>query len=68
MTLNLEASNPEDINKVYLDEDLFKINGHISLIEKDYNEFKLLSNKHSVEEVSIQRAVKTTIQILYNKG
>ena len=30
MTTNLEASNPEDvINKVYLDEELFKINGHI---------------------------------------
>ena len=45
-----------------------KINGHLSKLEKDYNEFKLQYNKQSVEEVLIQRAVKTTIQILYDKG
>ena len=37
-------------------------------LEKDYNEFKFQHNKQSVEEVSVQRAVKTTIQILYDKG
>ena len=35
---------------------------------KDYNEFKLQYNKQSVEEILIQRAVKTTNQILYDKG
>ena len=47
---------------------MLKINGHLSKIEKYYNEFKLQNNKQSVEEVLIQRAVKTTIQILYDKG
>ena len=28
----------------------------------------MLSNKQSVEEVLIEKAVKTTIQILYDKG
>ena len=37
-------------------------------IEKDYNEFKLQYNKQNVEDFLIQRAVKTTIQILYDKG
>ena len=45
-----------------------KIDGHISYLEKDYNEFQKQYNKQSVEEVLIQRAVKTTIQILYDKG
>ena len=56
------------INKGYLAEKLLKINGHLSKIEKDFNEFKKQYNKQSVEEVLIQRAVKTTIQILYDKG
>ena len=45
-----------------------KKDGHISYIEKDYNEFKLQYNKHNVEDILIQRAAKTTIQILYDKG
>ena len=45
-----------------------KINGHLSKLEKDYNEVKLEYNKQSVEVILIQRAVKTTIQILYDKG
>ena len=45
-----------------------KIDGHLSKLEKDYNEFKLQYNEQSVEEILIQRAVKTTIQILYDKG
>ena len=60
--------NEDVINKGYLDENLIKINGHISKLEKDYNEFKLQYNKQSVEEILIQRAVKTTIQILYDRG
>ena len=45
-----------------------KISGHLSDLGKDYSEFKLQYNKHSVDEVLIQRAVKTNIQKLYNKG
>ena len=62
------VDNEDVINKGYLDEKLLKINGHLSNLEKDYNEFKLQYNKLSIEEILIQRAVKTTIQILYDKG
>ena len=37
-------------------------------MENDYNEFKSQYNKQSVEEILIQRAVKTTIQKLCDKG
>ena len=47
---------------------MLKRNGHLSVLEKDYDEFKLQYNKHSVEEVLIQRTVKTTIQVLYKRG
>ena len=68
-TSNFQASNPEDvINKVFLDKKLPKIEGHILQMEKHHIEIKLLSNKQSVEEVLIQKAVKTTIQILYDMG
>ena len=40
-----------------------KIQGEISYLEKDYNEFKL----HKKDPL-IERAVRTTIQILYDKG
>ena len=60
--------NTDVINKGYLDEKLLKINGQLSKLEKDYNELILQYNKQSVEEILIQRAVKTTIQILYDKG
>ena len=69
ITTDFEPIVIEDvINKTYLDEKLSKVNGHLSLLEKDYNEFKLQYNKQSVEQFLIQRAVKTTIQILYDKG
>ena len=69
LTTTFEPVDDSDvINKAYLDEKLIKINGHLSKLEKDYNEFKLQYNKQSVEEILIQRAVKTTIQILYDKG
>ena len=45
-----------------------KINGHISLLGKNYNEFKLQYNKQSVEEILIQRGVKMTMKTLYNQG
>ena len=69
LTTNFQPVDDSDvINKTYLDEKLLKINGQLSLLEKDYNEFKLQYNKQSVEDILIQRAVKTTIQILYDKG
>ena len=69
ITTNFEPVDNEDvINKGYQDEKLIKINGHISKLGKDYNEFKLQYNKQNVEDILIQRAVKTTIQILYDKG
>ena len=60
--------NTDVINKGYLDEKLKKIDVHISYLEKDYNNFKLEYDKQSVLDILIQRAVKTTIQILYDKG
>ena len=69
LTTNFEPFDNEDvINKGYLDEKLLKINGHLSKLEKDFNEFKIQYNKQNVEDILIQRAVKTTIQILYDKG
>ena len=69
ITTNFEPiDNSDVINKGYLDSKLIKIDGHLSKLEKDYNEFKLQYNKQSVEDILIQRAVKTTIQILYDKG
>ena len=69
VTTNFELiDNSDVINKGYLDDKLLKINGQLSKIEKDYNEFKVQHNKQNVEDILIQRAVKTTIQILYDKG
>ena len=69
ITTNFQLTDNSDvINKAHLDEKLLKINVHLSKLEKDYNEFKLQYNKKSVEEILIQRAVKTTIQILYDEG
>ena len=69
LTTNFEPIDNNDvINKGYLDSKLLKIDGHLSKLEKNFNEFKLQYNKQSVEEILIQRAVKTTIQILYDKG
>ena len=69
LTTNFEAVDNEDvINKGYLDSKLLKIDGHLSKLEKDFNEFKLEYNKQNVEDILIQRTVKTTIQILYDKG
>ena len=69
ITTNFEPVDNEDvINKGYLDSKLLNINSHLSKLEKDFNEFKLQYNKQSVEEILIQRAVKTTMQILYDRG
>ena len=69
LTTNFEAVDNEDvINKGYRDSNFLKIDGHLSNLEKDYNEFNLHYNKQIVEDILIQKAVKTTIQILYDKG
>ena len=69
LTTNFEPSINEDvIKKGYLDKKILKINFQLSVLEKHYNEFKLQYNKQNVEDILIQRAVKTTIQILYDKG
>ena len=69
LTTNFEPDDDSDvINKAYLDSKLLKIDGHISKLEKKFNEFKLQYNKQNVEEILIQRAVKTKIQILYDRG
>ena len=69
ITTDFEPTDNSDvINKGHLDEKLLKTNGHLSKLEKDYNEFKLQSNKKNIDDILIQRAVKTTIQIVYDKG
>ena len=69
ITTNFEpADNNDVINKGFLDKKLLKIDGHLSKLEKNFTEFKLQYNKQNVEDILIQRAVKTTIQILYDKG
>ena len=69
ISTNFEAVDNEDVlNKGHLDSKLLKIDGHLSKLEKDYNEFKQQYYKQNVDEILIQRAVKTTIQILYDRG
>ena len=69
ITTHVEPVDDSDvINKGYLDSKLLKKDGHLSKLEKDYKEFKLQYNKQNVEDILIQRAVKTTIQILYDRG
>ena len=69
ITTDFEAVNDKDvINKAHLNSELLKINGHLSKLEKLYKEFRLQYNKQNVEDILIQRAVKTTIQILYDRG
>ena len=69
ITTHFEPVNDEDvINKGYLDEKLLKTIGHLSILEKEYNEFRLQYNKQNVDEILVQSAVKTTIQIIYDKG
>ena len=69
ITTNFEPTDLSHVlNKGYLVDNLLKINGHLSKLGKHYNEFKLQNSKQNVEYILIQRAVKTTIQILYDKG
>ena len=64
ITTNFEPINNEDVlNKAYLDEKFEKMDGESSTLEKDYNEVKVQYNKQPVEDVLVQRSVKTTIRI-----
>ena len=47
---------------------MLKIDGHLSKLEKNFNEFKVQYDKQNVEDILSQRVVKTTIQILYDRG
>ena len=68
ITTVFEPVNNEDvINRAHLDVKISIKYDHISYIEKNY-EFKIQYNKQSVEGNSIPRAVKTAIQILYDKN
>ena len=58
ITTSFQPSNDEYVmNKACLNEKLSKIQDHLSFLEKDKNEFEILSDKQSVEEVLIQRIV-----------
>ena len=64
-TTNFEAVNDEDvINKGFSDTKISKIEGQISYIGKSYHEFEL----HNKEDLQFERAVRTTKEILYDKG
>ena len=56
------------MNKAYLDTNISKKEGLLSFIEKDYIEISLHNSKISREEVLIERALKLTLQIFYDKG
>ena len=69
LTTKIEPNDDSDrINKSYLDDKLLKPNGHSTKLEKDYDKDILQYNKQSVEDILIQRAVKTAIEVLYDNG
>ena len=68
-TTNFQPTDNTDvIDKTHMDKNLSKTQVQISHFGTDYNDFKLEDNKQSIESVLIQRAMKTTVQILYYKG
>ena len=68
VTRNFTSFHDEEMmKKPYLDTNLPKVGGHLSLVVNDCNDFKLRIDKHS-EKVSIEKAVKTNIQKLCDKG
>ena len=65
ITAKFEPCNDEDfINIAYIITKFFKIEGHLSCKEKDYDAFKVLNNKQSVEKVLIEKPLKTTVPII----
>ena len=66
ITTRFKAVNDEDArNKECLDKKLAEVKRHLSHREKDYNEYN--DHERHNGEVLIEKAVKTTIQILYDK-
>ena len=65
-TLNLLMMKMLQI-EVFQTKKISKTDGNLSLLEKDYNEVKLQYNKQSVERTLIEKAVKTTMPIHYEK-
>ena len=66
ITTNFEPSDNEDVvSKAYLDKTLSEVNGHISYLEKIFEESN--SGKLSEGEVLIEKAMKTTKLILYDE-
>ena len=61
-----EPSN-DLINEAYPVTKLSKAEDHITYMEKEYTDYKLRDDKQS-EDVLIERAVETTIRVLYDKG
>ena len=55
------------INKAYLDEKNIQKRGSLINSRKQF-QLKLFSDKQSIKEILVQRAVKTTVQILFDKG
>ena len=52
ITTNFKAVIDADvINEAYVDEKFLKINCHLTILEKGYNEFNLQYNTQSVEEI-----------------
>ena len=65
ITTNFKPAEDTDVkNKAYLDKEITKIDGQISCIVKNYNEDKL----HNKEDILIERAVRTTIPSLNDRG
>ena len=61
ITKSFETSDVlDERNKTYIGEKLIEVFGHMSLVEHNYHEVYLSNKKHSVEEILIERAVKTT--------
>ena len=66
-TTKFEPNKPEGvITKGYLVTEISNVEGLISYIERYYKKLKDLERFN--EGVLIEKAVKTTIQILYDKG
>ena len=67
ITTKFEPSDNSDAkNKTYLDPKASKIEGHLSLIDKNYKDIELPNSKQSLEEV-VERALKTNFQITFDK-
>ena len=65
ISLNFETGIDENVvNKtLFYIPKLSKIEDQISYIEIDHNEYKIHNNKKNAEEIVIERASKTTIEI-----